>query len=107
MYIKGRLIFFLVMFVIALCSVLILLIIKMSVWKEEPFNLSDAKEIECLGSCKIKNTNQKIHFFSIKKNLFEERGNIAGISNEHEPKVADKSIFIVILDDEKEIANEE
>ncbi|EAC4839249.1 hypothetical protein FNE77_11430 [Listeria monocytogenes] len=107
MYIKGRLIFFFVMFVIALCSVLILLIIKISVWKDEPFHFSDAKEIECLGSCEIKNTNQKIHFFSIKENLFEEKGDIAGILNEDEQKVADKSIFIVILDDEKGIANEE
>ncbi|ARM71863.1 hypothetical protein LMxysn_0228 [Listeria monocytogenes] len=107
MYIKGRLIFFFVMFVIALCSVLILLIIKISVWDDEPFNLSDTKEIECLGSCKIKNTNQKIHFFSIKKNLFEEKINIDGILNEHEQKVADKSFFIVILDDEKGNANEE
>ncbi|EOI6975662.1 DUF5502 family protein [Listeria monocytogenes] len=107
MYIKGRLIFFFVMFVLALCSVLILLIIKMSIWKDEPFNLSNAREIECLGSCKIKNTNQRIHFFSIKKNLFEERGNIAGFLNEHEQKVADKSIFIFILEDEKEIPNEE
>lgn len=79
----------------------------MSVWKEEPFNLSDAKEIECLGSCKIKILIKKIHFFSIKKNLFEEKGNMAGILNEHERKGADKSIFIVILDDEKGIANEE
>ncbi|HEL8802267.1 TPA: DUF5502 family protein [Listeria monocytogenes] len=55
----------------------------------------------------MKNTNQKIHFFSIKKNLFEEKGNMAGILNEHERKGADKSIFIVILDDEKGIANEE
>lgn len=39
----------------------------MSVWKEEPFNLSDAKEIECLGSCKIKNTNQKNPFLLHKK----------------------------------------
>ncbi|HHQ0970414.1 TPA: nucleomodulin OrfX, partial [Listeria monocytogenes] len=53
MYIKGRLIFFFVVLVIALCSVLILLIIKISVWKDEPFHLSDAKEIECLGSCEI------------------------------------------------------
>ncbi|EGP9477410.1 hypothetical protein I1B30_002101 [Listeria monocytogenes] len=55
----------------------------------------------------MKNTNQKIHFFSIKENLFEEKGDIAGILNEDEQKVADKSIFIVILDDEKGIANEE
>ncbi|EFR95210.1 DUF5502 family protein [Listeria innocua] len=107
MYIKGRLIFFFVMFVIAICSVLILLIIKISVWEDKPFNLSDAKEIECLGSCKIKNTNQKIHFFSIKKNLFEGKGDIAGILNEHERTVADKSIFIVILDGENGIVDEE
>lgn len=79
----------------------------MSIWEDEPFNLTNAREIECLGSCKIKNTNQRIHFFSIKKNLFEERGNIAGFLNEQEQKAADKSIFIVVLDDEKGIANEE
>lgn len=78
----------------------------MSVWKEEPFNLSDAKEIECLGSCKIK-ILIKNPFLLHKKNLFEEKGNMAGILNEHERKGADKSIFIVILDDEKGIANEE
>ncbi|EAE8347436.1 hypothetical protein BOQ23_10955 [Listeria monocytogenes] len=105
MYVKGRIICAFVLTVVVLCSVLILLIIKISIWKEEPLNLSAAKEIECLGSCKINNTNQKIHFFSLKKNLFVGKDGTDRILNKNGEKAVDEPIFIVILDEDKVIMN--